>query len=68
MEGLCSIHAVMIKAEEAMRTQLAAHTLADVSVAMVRKAPAGFKIEVKEWLDGRMTARRPGRPPRTRTA
>lgn len=66
-EGLCSIHTVMIKAEEAMRAQLAAHTLSDVSVAMVRKAPPGFKIEIQEWMDGRVGGRRPGRPAKKRT-
>lgn len=67
-DGLCSIHAVMIKAEEAMRSQLAAHTLADVSVDVVRKAPAGFKIEVQTWMGERVGGRRPGRPAKKRTA
>lgn len=68
MEGLCSIHTVMIKAEEAMRAELAAHTLANVAVAMVRKAPAGFKIEIQEWMDGRVGGRRPGRSAKKDTA
>lgn len=67
-DGLCSIHSVMIKAEEAMRAQLAAHTLADVSDAVVRKAPTGFKIEVQKWMDVRMEGRSPGRPAKKRTA
>jgi len=66
-DGLCSIHAVMIKAEEAMRAQLAAHTLADIAGAMVRKAPSGFKIEVQEWMDERVGGRRPGRPAKKAT-
>ena len=67
-DGLCSIHTVMIKAEDAMRAQLAAHTLADVAVAVVRKAPTDFKVEIQEWMDGLMKGRRPGRRLKTHTA
>lgn len=67
-DGLCSIHAVMIKAEEAMRAQLATHTLADVSVAVGRKAPPAFKIKIQKWMDKRVGGRRAGRPAKKRTA
>ncbi|AKU11316.1 Transcriptional regulator, BadM/Rrf2 family [Azoarcus sp. CIB] len=67
-DGLCAIHVVMIKAEKAMRAQLAAHSLADVAFAVTQKAPTGFKIKVLEWMDERVGGRRPGRPAKKRTA
>ncbi|MDX3884902.1 MULTISPECIES: RrF2 family transcriptional regulator [Edaphosphingomonas] len=55
--GTCSIHAVMLKAEKAMRDMLAAYSLADIGQAVTRKAPAGFSEEVNGWFGDRLDAR-----------
>lgn len=60
--GVCSIHAVMLKAEKAMRDALASETLADIAGQVERKAPADFGAETKIWFDQRIAARRPPRP------
>lgn len=60
--GVCSIHAVMLKAEKAMRDALASETLADIGGRLERKAPAGFGADTKEWFDRRIAKRRSGRP------
>lgn len=64
--GLCAIHAVMRQAEQAMRDALAARSLADVAATFGRKAPAGFFVEVNDWIDGRVRGRtgRGAKPPR----
>lgn len=62
--GVCSIHAVMLRAEQAMRDSLARETLASLAAAVSRKAPKKFSIEVRDWLNGRAndraSPRRPG--------
>lgn len=55
--GTCSIHAVMLKAEKAMRAALAECSLADVSGAVGRKMPKTFPGEVLTWIDSRHRAR-----------
>lgn len=52
--GVCSIHAVMLRAEKAMRDSLAERTLADVGRAVARKAPPEFPDEVRSWIDDRI--------------
>ncbi|MEQ8230293.1 MAG: Rrf2 family transcriptional regulator [Gammaproteobacteria bacterium] len=59
-DGVCAIHAVMLRAERAMRDALAAETLADVARALERKAPDEFGSEVTSWLRERSTARHRG--------
>lgn len=59
--GVCSIHAVMLRAEKAMRDALAERSLADVGRAVGRKAPTEFAEEVRSWIDGRISNR--GRKP-----
>ena len=59
--GVCAIHAVMLKAEQAMRDELATHTLADVSRTFERKAPSTFFIQIEEWKGERAKSRKPGR-------
>ena len=59
--GICSIHAVMLKAEKAMRDTLASETLADIGGRLERKAPAEFGGDTKAWFDARL-ARRRSRP------
>jgi Rrf2 family protein len=55
--GVCAIHAVMIKAETAMRQSLAEHTLADVAATVARKAPAGFSQQLHDWTGRRLAGR-----------
>ncbi|MDL2398796.1 RrF2 family transcriptional regulator [Rhizobium mayense] len=55
--GTCAIHAVMLRAEKAMRDSLASQTLADVAGVLDRKAPADFSNDVRDWLDGRVKSR-----------
>ncbi|HWW68618.1 MAG TPA: Rrf2 family transcriptional regulator [Duganella sp.] len=52
-QGVCSIHAVMLAAEQSMREVLARHTLADLSRRVDAKAPAGFSSSVVNWLERR---------------
>ncbi|GGN54077.1 transcriptional regulator [Novosphingobium indicum] len=55
--GVCSIHAVMLKAEKAMREVLASETLADIGGRLDRKAPAEFGEDTKAWFDRRIAER-----------
>jgi len=63
--GVCGVHEVMLKAEQAMRDELAAHTLAEVSTVFRRKAPEAFVAEVRDWTSTRADNRKPGRRPKT---
>lgn len=70
-QGVCSIHAVMLRAEQRMRDELAATSLADLAGTVARKAPAGLNGEVRLWLGDRLDARvkaRAGDSPGTPTA
>lgn len=66
-KGTCGIHAVMLRAEKAMREALASQSLADVAAAYQRKAPAAFSEEVRDWVDNRFQSRtrKPVVPDRT---
>jgi len=55
--GTCSVHAVMLRAEKAMRESLAAQSLADIAAVVYRKAPPDFSNELQEWIDRRMSGR-----------
>lgn len=55
--GVCAVHAVMIRAEKAMRAVLAQETLANVADTFGRKAPAEFSDEIAHWIQGRFSAR-----------
>jgi Rrf2 family protein len=57
-DGVCSIHAVMLRAEHAMRDELAQTTVADLARTVERKAPGGFSAEVQAWLSARAAHRR----------
>jgi Rrf2 family protein len=59
--GFCGIHQVMLKAEQAMRLELAAHSLADVSASISRKAPGKFFVQVRDWTSKRTSSRKLGR-------
>ncbi len=56
--GVCAIHAVMLRAEKAMRDTLAHETLADLAQKLGHKAPENFGRGVHVWLDSRGAARR----------
>jgi Rrf2 family protein len=59
--GVCAVHAIMLAVEEAMRTELAAHSLADVAATLGQKAPEGFFVDVEDWMTKRLAARSPSR-------
>jgi Rrf2 family protein len=63
MKGTCAIHAVMLRAEKAMREALAGQTLADVAEAVGRKAPPEFWSSFQEWADKKAETRA-GKPKR----
>lgn len=54
--GRCSIHAVMLTAEERMREELAGHSLASLSRQVAGKAPAGFGAEIATWIEKRQSS------------
>lgn len=51
--AVCGIHAAMLLAEKAMKTELANHTIASVSMGAYAKAPGDFLGEVSHWLNDR---------------
>jgi len=57
MHGTCSIHAVMLRAEKAMREELARQSLAELAQAVGRKAPPSFAGKVQGWLNERISNR-----------
>ncbi|MGY4476651.1 RrF2 family transcriptional regulator [Bradyrhizobium sp. USDA 3364] len=56
-KGTCAVHAVMLRAEKAMRDALADQTLADVAQRFGRAAPAAFFGEVQDWISDRVKDR-----------
>lgn len=60
--GVCSIHAVMLQAEKAMRQALGNETLAGIGQRLERKAPAAFGADTKLWFDRQLAERRVGKP------
>lgn len=65
-DGTCAVHALMLRAENAMRGELARQTLADIRQTVVRKAPASFGNDLQAWLAQRLSSRT-DRPRATRT-
>jgi Rrf2 family protein len=61
MKGYCSIHAVMLRAEKAMRAELSKTSLRDVASAVGGKAPPDFPAEVGAWMSARAMNRTRGR-------
>lgn len=57
--GVCSIHAVMLAGEQAMRRELAAHTLADLAGRLRGKVSEGSQREIVRWFGERALARTP---------
>ena len=69
--GICAIHAVMLRAEQSMRDELARTTIASLAVNLNRKMPPNFPVQVKNWLSSRASGRPATRagstgPPRDR--
>lgn len=56
-DGVCSVHAVMLRAEQAMRRELARTTLAELAAVAGKKAPEGFTQDIRTWLNDRWVAR-----------
>lgn len=60
--GVCGIHAVMIRAEKAMRIELAKTSLASLMGPLIENIqPQGFADEVRDWFAGRQIAREDAR-------
>jgi Rrf2 family protein len=59
-KGVCAIHAVMLRAEKAMRDSLESQTLADIAGVFDRKAPPEFSEDVSKWLADRTRSRSRG--------
>lgn len=57
--GVCGIHAVMLRAEAAMRSELARTTILDLAQGF--KTPPGFAAEVDAWFADRGVAREASR-------
>jgi len=55
--GVCGIHAVMLRAEQSMRQELARTSLADLAAGLGTKMPASFPAEVQMWFEGRVGQR-----------
>ncbi|MEH2514261.1 Rrf2 family protein [Nitrobacteraceae bacterium AZCC 1564] len=55
--GICAIHAVMLRAEQSMRDELARTTLAALAATVESKMPPDFPATVQNWFSGRMSAR-----------
>jgi DNA-binding IscR family transcriptional regulator len=55
--GVCGIHAVMLRAEQSMRRELARTSLADLAGGFGRKMPPEFPTEVRVWFEERVGRR-----------
>jgi Rrf2 family protein len=68
LDGVCGIHAVMLRAEQSMRQELARTSLADIARSAARKIPAEFPTEVRRWLESRIDKRIEAKGGRARDA
>lgn len=55
VRGTCGIHGVMLRAERAMRLELARTSLLDIANGV--RAPAAFEQQVAGWIGGRSASR-----------
>lgn len=53
MDGVCSIHAVMLEAEERMRQVLSSQSLADLARRVGAKAPHSHAGKIVHWIETR---------------
>ncbi|WP_336763387.1 Rrf2 family transcriptional regulator [Asaia sp. VD9] len=58
--GVCGIHAAMLRAEHAMRQELAETTLADLAGLVREKAPPKFRADAESWFGTRVKTRKDG--------
>ena len=56
-KGVCSVHAVMLRAEKIMRDELARTTIRSLTEEVATKTPAEFAVQVQAWFAGRIDAR-----------
>lgn len=61
-QGVCSIHAVMIEAEQRMRASLAETSLADLAAQVRHKLPAETIADKASWFTDRQAGRRKRKP------
>jgi len=66
--GVCAIHATMLRAEKAMRVELKQETLASLAVKLAHKAPHDFADEIRHWFTGKSQKDAIARPGRRRDA
>jgi Rrf2 family protein len=59
--GVCGIHAVMLKADTAMRDSLARSTLAELALHVTEVVPKAHQMATEDWFEERGTARGRGR-------
>ena len=57
-QGVCGIHGVMLRAEQAMRQELSQTSLADLARSVRDKAPSPFFGQAQSWFDERVQTRR----------
>ncbi|PSH70457.1 transcriptional regulator [Phyllobacterium brassicacearum] len=57
VDGVCSIHALMLEAEQRARDAMAAHTLASIKGRVSTKTPKDHTGRVQEWLAARTPRR-----------
>jgi Rrf2 family protein len=62
-DGVCGVHAVMLRAEQAMRRELARTTLAELAALADRKAPDKFPQDIRSWFNDRWSSRTDMRAP-----
>ncbi len=55
--SVCGIHAVMLRAEKAMRDELARHSLADIATGVSIKLPVPLQQAASDWFTARAEAR-----------
>jgi Rrf2 family protein len=58
--GVCTIHAVMLASEAAMRRELAGHTLAEIADRVAAKSPRAARTSIPDWFARRYAERRQG--------
>jgi Rrf2 family protein len=56
-DGVCAVHAVMLRAEKSMRDELARATIGGIARALDRKAPDSFSEDIRGWLGQRRQSR-----------
>lgn len=54
---ICTIHAAMLAAEAAMKRELAARSMADITAEVARKSPDWAGTALPSWFAGRIAAR-----------